>query len=1048
MKKGERFLFCMVLALIGNFLITMQAQASCTLPATTHAANITELSNLLPADTRGALAADTSTLAAQITDLLNGTEGDPALKEPINAINELAENINLAGVMHTAFLVQTTDASDGFFLLAKLTCDGILEVTTPPDLTPAGTYGAGAHQMYVDVNGNSLSLLTGGVLVVGKLAAVQSVLDVADGVSSANASLVDPFKSALLSGSPFSFVYGLPAMFNGAILADRSLRGAELVSGSLDFTSTNISGSLSFHTSNASAFVTAYNDLDSAADEIDLTLSGPIANGLSQVVVTIPSTPINKTGNVLINSRNNLKKLFHGMKAYDYAEDVEEGGNKPLLALTVTSEQDDAAIPGPVFIRWEFKDQDAIDAFNATELPAGFTLADCQFLEDDAPGKFLALNLYQSGGGSIVKGARAEWDIFVNPPVGADPGAGTRPRFLVIDALAEAISADAKHGLTQAEPLSHYFSGGNVVTSVAKYDTDGVTEIPVFSSSFTKPNPVTASVAHFTREMATGNDYVYWAHGVYDRTLYNASAFNYDAYYADLSTVTITRNDHWAQYLADDPTYVIYYVNTLEYVGSPWDNLDSEFLDFSDDPTWLDDLLEFKYNEHERTWMRDAVVDSFRGQGDAIAPMVVENITPATYYNFEITDPPGMAAALDLPTGYSLAQTHFFDSDTAEVYYLTLSIYEIKDSIEGTRAEWSVYVDDGNGREHLMVVDLQTEDAAVDPVSMINLPSKVGHSLSAGTLSTSLSSSTIEFNASFNTGGATTADLSMDWIEAGELVCHLNGICDKLYYGGETLDVPVHVPSSTTVAISTPWNDFIDTTPSAVFYRDNSQAYATKPWHNLKVWVDDPVIPDPDPCIDGTHDVVGTGTMIGRTSSAVNSTYNYIGSAVLEEDDNELEFCYNQEITNALGGATMRFTGSFDLTTGQGTKITESCTPDDEFSSFICAGFIPNLESVLAVQNVDISDLDNITWDIIFEFYIDAMGWADSNSTLSAVVPDCTDNDNDLFSIEGGVCGEIDCDDSDPLINPEAKEIPFDLIDSNCDGNTNCFIGTASSFQY
>lgn len=51
--------------------------------------------------------------------------------------------------------------------------------------------------------------------------------------------------------------------------------------------------------------------------------------------------------------------------------------------------------------------------------------------------------------------------------------------------------------------------------------------------------------------------------------------------------------------------------------------------------------------------------------------------------------------------------------------------------------------------------------------------------------------------------------------------------------------------------------------------------------------------------------------------------------------------------------------------------------------------------------------------------------------------PPCTDEDGDGFSVEGELCGcgEMDCDDGDPLAYPGAEEVCGDTLDNDCDGD-------------
>ncbi|MEJ2611833.1 MAG: MopE-related protein [Candidatus Thiodiazotropha sp.] len=59
---------------------------------------------------------------------------------------------------------------------------------------------------------------------------------------------------------------------------------------------------------------------------------------------------------------------------------------------------------------------------------------------------------------------------------------------------------------------------------------------------------------------------------------------------------------------------------------------------------------------------------------------------------------------------------------------------------------------------------------------------------------------------------------------------------------------------------------------------------------------------------------------------------------------------------------------------------------------------------------------------------------ADPNSVNCSA--ECTDMDSDGYSTEGGSCGAIDCDDNNSAVNPGAAEICGDHVDNNCNGLT------------
>ncbi len=955
---------------------TSDDDAGSEAPAPTTSGTIGELSveaesgdvgraaDLLPADTRGVFAVDLAALSRggdvdAVGDLLSGTV--PLFGDVFRSLGSLAPASERRAIS-TALLVQTTDPDDEFLLLAEIDGAPLEDV--------------------VDDDGNRLVVLPGGVLVAGNDSAVASALEVARGHDLSEPSPIAPYLDALNDDADVRFAYGLPALVDD-VAVDRSLRSAAVISGQLDIDDGELSGDVAFHTPNAATFVESFNSLDRHGLGAPGSTLQPLVvaeadddTTLDRVVVSLPPTPLDPTPEQALDLRNVFKKLLVGMEAHEYAEQVVDDG-APWFDLVVKSEADGDTPPSPasVFFRWEFRDAAAIAEFEENELPEGFRLAPTRFFESDDPAGqyFFLLNLYNAGGGSIVGGARAEWDVYVySPDGGPDPNPGERPRFFVVDALAETVSFDSVNLVTPAEPLSHDLVDGVVTSSVQRVEADG--PVPVWASTFPAPDPAESEVARFTREMAIGNDFIYWGYGAADRVLYNATTFNYDAYFVDPDEVDFVDSSRWAQYLSPELVDVVYYENTLDYVVSPLTNLESDQLDIT--PEWREELLGFANNGHQEGLMRKAVEQLFRGQGDPMVGYSVSNETPSAYYHFEVADPDRLAATLDLPAGHTLAPTTIFEGGP-ETYYLTLSVVEIDGAPTGPTAEWSVYTDTGDGRPKQMVLDRMTADVAVDPIEILRLPDLVEHVARGERVETTLLGGDIEFAAELLTSGASRQELSMDWVETGDVVCHLNGICDALYYDAETLDVPVGVPAEFTIqSMSTPWDDLIDTMPAAVFFRDNAQDYAVKRWYNLDVAVDELPFSGIE---NATHTITGTGTLDGRDTDVVDSVYRYAGDAVIE--DAKLRFAIDQEIDNALGVGNIYTTGSFDLATGTGTQTVVDCLGP----ALLCSDVVNGTTSIYTAGDLDSSDPDNISWRVDLAVLLSgSFGSADSASGFVA----------------------------------------------------------------
>jgi hypothetical protein len=780
------------------------------------------LTTVLPESTRGILEVDIDALlsgeaAEAVTSLLEGKGSDAALNAPFETIKRYTLGADIAATMEMILLAQTTRVKDGFLLVAKPKVRRLADIFDMEELTKAAPYEG--HAIYAKRGSDlQLSLLPDGRLLVGSEAGIRAAIDTLNGEDRGVAvSAIGPYLSALDAVEPFVFLSGLPALY-GEVEARgpgaATLRQARAVSGALAFGADSFEGQVHIHSDNANDYVARFNEL--VAD----TSTAPLTVGDTGTVdVEIPSSAFEKTPAEILESRALLKKLVHAMDAVDYAEGVFHGGNVPWMNFNVGGN------PNSIFINFEFKDQSQIDDFEANELPEGFVLAPLRILETDEPTYFLVLNIYTSSGG-LVDGARAEWSVFVEDPEDA------HPRFLVVQAAAANISADSVNLLTLPEPVTHELEDGDIVSYVGVDDPDGGAERHYFSSRIGWPQDPEDRV-EFAREFVAANDRIYWGNGVADRTLYNASVHNRDGVRIPDAEIAITDDSRWSTYIESVPKHSYVYLNPLEIVISPWWNLDAEYLDVTED--YRQTLINFKNSFYPSAVLGIAEA-AVAGEGDALAAFTVGTSVPSAYFNFVITDPRGLEAVLELPESTRLAKLRLLESDIEANHYLSLRVYGVDGMSKGNRAEWAVFVEGDDGRADSLIVDLLTEEAVPDPVLFLRLPSVVEHAASQGQLRTTLESTAIAFEASIHLGEVQSALPTLDWVEAGDWVCRRNGVCDKLFYSGETMEERVSLAGPDAVDIqrfSTPWDAFIASEPASVFVRENLQSYAWNPWRNV-----------------------------------------------------------------------------------------------------------------------------------------------------------------------------------------------------------------------
>lgn len=225
------------------------------------------------------------------------------------------------------------------------------------------------------------------------------------------------------------------------------------------------------------------------------------------------------------------------------------------------------------------------------------------------------------------------------------------------------------------------------------------------------------------------------------------------------------------------------------------------------------------------------------GREQPYVRFTVEADPPSIYWLFRIREDAvaGLVSRLGLPAEMKLAPIRSV-ADEEPGYFLTLNVYRVSGIANGLRAEWSIYVDTGDGIPRYMVVDARSSQASMDPVDVITKKSRVEHVRDGLTVTTTVGppeeafTSTIVLPAEQDRVYVAGAP---EFGAANDLIYWGNGICDRTFYDA-SMAAPRQIRvTGTTMHDGTPWAQIVESEPVHVLVFCDPIALVVSPWENL-----------------------------------------------------------------------------------------------------------------------------------------------------------------------------------------------------------------------
>jgi hypothetical protein len=226
------------------------------------------------------------------------------------------------------------------------------------------------------------------------------------------------------------------------------------------------------------------------------------------------------------------------------------GLEQPLIRFKIEND------PPSVYWLFEIKEEKIRALEEELQLPDNFSLIQITCLDGEEAKYMLALNAYRVSG--LAKGIRAEWSVFVND------GSG-KPKFMIVDARSSQRSVDPINIITRPSLVMHKKKGNWISTRIGEQKESFTSKLNVENSEL---------IAKVSNEWIGANDRIYWLNGIRDRTFYDANlAFGKQVRIVPSKT-ELSDKSHWAQYLEPNPLHVLVIKNSIEFIISPWENVE------------------------------------------------------------------------------------------------------------------------------------------------------------------------------------------------------------------------------------------------------------------------------------------------------------------------------------------------------------------------------------------------------------------------------------------------------------------------------------------